>query len=143
MGINFKTSRRLQLTAAALFAIVGVGFFTNKADVARNGDALGLQRIDLLYLNEPAPSFDRFGITNAKVVIVFCGSCQLPLVKGAQVIRNDDPEVADQYALKRENGQVGPGYALIDSMGFVRYRSYDRSINEHTREINRLVAGLR
>lgn len=143
MPEDFKLSRWLQIAAVAVLSILGVGLFTNQSDVYLNSDALGLQRIDLLYLNEPAPSLDRFDVANVKAVIVFCESCQLPIINGAKVIRNDDPEIADQYALKRTNGQIGPGYAVIDSRGFVRYRTYDTAIHEHAREINRLVAGLK
>lgn len=143
MSTNFKLSRWLQISAAALIAIVGVGFFTNKSDVAQNGDALGLQRIDLLYLNEPAPSLKRLGVANVATVVVFCDACKLPDLDSAKVLKNDDPQIADQYALKRKDGRVGPGYAVIDSRGYVRYRTYDKAITEHTREINRLVAGLK
>lgn len=139
---KFNRACWIQILVAALVAIVGVGFFTNKASVTRNGDALGLQRIDLLYLNEPAPSIDQFDIVGSKAVIVFCESCQLPKLDDAIVIRSSDAGIAKQYALLRANGRVGPGYAVIDSSGKVRYRSFDQAIHDHTREINRLVAGL-
>jgi hypothetical protein len=142
MFANLRLSRWFQILAVAGVSIIGVGFYTHNSDVVQNGDALGLQRIDLLYLNEPAPSIDQFDIARTKAVIVFCDSCQLPIINGAKVIRNNDPKTANQYALKREDGQIGPGFAVIDSRGFVRYRTYDKALHEHAREINRLVAGL-
>lgn len=140
---KIKFSRWVQILIVAAIAIIGVGFFTNKSSVARNGDALGLQRIDLLYLNEPAPNLEKLKLKGTKAVIIFCASCRKPTVKGAKVIISNNPTVASHYALRRENGQIGPGYAVIDTRGYLRYRTFDNAINEHTREINRLVAGIK
>jgi len=86
----------------------------------------GLRQLDLLYLDEPAAGLDQLGVTPGQpAVVVFCeASCALPQVEGAQLVRSRDPALAARYALTT-SGRVGPGYALIDPQGRLRYRTFD------------------
>ena len=104
----------------------------------------GLQQLDMLYLDEPAPGLDRLGVEPGRpAVLVFCpGACPLPQLTDAQVTRSTDPELAQQYALRNAAGRVGPGYALVDASGRLRYRTFDPRLALHEPEIQTLVAGL-
>lgn len=104
----------------------------------------GLRQLDLLYLYEPAPSLDQLGVTPGQpAVVVFCeASCDLPQVEGAQLVRSNDPGLAAQYALTAASGRVGPGYALIDVDGRLRYRTFDPAPGQHAAEIQVLVDAL-
>lgn len=46
-------------------------------------------------------------------------------------------------ALAVVDGRVGPGYAVIDPAGRVRYRTFDPALSEHGREIGVLLATVR
>ncbi len=98
----------------------------------------------MLYLDEPAPGLDRLGVEPGRpAVLVFCpGACPLPQLTDAQVTRSTDPELAQQYALRNAAGRVGPGYALVDASGRLRYRTFDPRLALHEPEIQTLVAGL-
>jgi hypothetical protein len=100
-----------------------------------------LRQLDLLYLNEPAPDLDRLGVEpGTPAVIVFCAEgCDLPEMDGAQVLLSDDPELAARYALRTSTGRIGPGYALVDAQGQLRYRTFDPAPGEHAAEIQVLV----
>jgi len=69
-------------------------------------------------------------------------ACPLPQLTDAQVTRSTDPELAQQYALRNAAGRVGPGYALVDASGRLRYRTFDPRLALHEPEIQTLVAGL-
>jgi hypothetical protein len=100
-----------------------------------------LRQLDLLYLNEPAPGLDRLGVEpGTPAVIVFCEQvCDLPEVTGAQVVLSHDPVIAERYALRTSAGRVGPGYALVDPEGQLRYRTFDPAPGRHASEIQVLV----
>ncbi len=104
----------------------------------------GLRQLDLLYLDEPAPGLDQLGVTPGQpAVVVFCeASCALPQVEGAQLVHSSDPALAARYALTTASGRVGPGYALIDADGQLRYRTFDPAPGEHAAEIQVLVDAL-
>lgn len=133
------------LTVTAAAATVGVTIYLGSAAHELHDSNHALQQLDLLYLNEPAPGLDRLPIKPGRpVVLVFCArqGCPLPMLEDAQVLRSTDPRLAARYALQGEHGRVGPGYALIDSFGRVRYRTFDPGVAGHEAEIRILVEGL-
>lgn len=102
----------------------------------------GLQQLDLLYLRQPAPHYQQLGFQRGRPgLLLVCGGCPAPDV-GAQVVRSTDPAVARDYALVTASGRVGPGYALIDGDGRVRYRTFDPSPAAHADEIAVLLGAL-
>ena len=133
--------RRLLAAAAAavLLPVAGVAEYQLSDAHARHDPQHGLQQIDLLYLDEPAP-----GVTPAPdgspLLLVFCNGCALPDVDGARVLVSDDAALARRYGLGAPDS---PGYALVDGDGDVRYRSYDPGLGAHEVEIQVLVDGLR
>lgn len=73
---------------------------------------------------------------------MFCeAACPLPQIDDAQVVRSTDRSLAARYALV-DDGRIGPGYALIDAQGHVRYRTFDPGLAEHEPKIRILVDGL-
>ena len=109
---------------------------------ARHDPVHALQQFDALYLDEPAPAAARLDLEPGRpAVVFFCpGPCELPTIGGAQVVRSSDPAVARAYALLREDGRVGTGYALVDRRGRLRYRTFDPGLQQQ--EIQILVDGL-
>lgn len=53
-----------------------------------------------------------------------------------------DIRAARAYGLAADDGRLGPGYALVDSRGRLRYRTFDPSLQDHAREIAILLAAL-
>ncbi|MBA2532350.1 MAG: hypothetical protein H0V23_09650 [Nocardioidaceae bacterium] len=100
-----------------------------------------LRQLDLLYLDEPAPVLRQLGVEPGRsAVVVFCtGGCDLPPIQGTQVVRSGNPVLAARYALRTSAGRVGPGYALIDASGQLRYRTFDPAPGEHAAEIQVLI----
>jgi hypothetical protein len=66
----------------------------------------------------------------------------LPDVSDAQVVHSDDPRIAAQYALLTAEGRGGPGYAVVNSAGQLRYRTFDPAPGEHAAEIQILIDAL-
>ena len=133
----------LQISVVAVLASVGVVQYQLQANKMAVGGAVALQRLDLLYLNEAAPGLRLLGVpSGTKAVVVFCQTCSQPLITGAQVVRSTDRALANQYGLVKDNAQLGPGYVIINSLGKLRYRSYDNDPAGHQGEINRLVRGV-
>lgn len=132
------------LTATAAIATAGVvAYLTSPAHQLHDADH-SLQQLDLLYLDEPAPGLDRLDLEPGRpTVLVFCpDACPLPDIENAQVVRSTDADLASRYALHAEDGRGGPGYALINAQGQVRYRTFDPGLAEHEPEIRILVMGL-
>jgi hypothetical protein len=72
-------------------------------------------------------------------LILFCDPrCATPSVSGAQVVQSDDP----QYVLFTAEGRVGPGNAVVNPDGRLRYRTFDPAPGEHAPEIQILINGL-
>lgn len=132
------------LTATGVVAIAGVTLYLNSAAHELHDPQHSLQQLDLLYLNEPASARQRLGVDpGTPAVLVFCATaCPLPDISGAQVIRSQDAELAAQYALLAGSGRIGPGYALVDADGTLRYRTFDPGLADHEPEIQILVEGL-
>lgn len=129
----------------AAVATVGVGTYLSSSAHELHDPNHGLQQLDLLYLNEPAPGLQRLPVTpDAPVVLVFCATddCPLPVLETAQVVPSTNPVLAARYALRGEDGRVGPGYVLIDASGRVRYRTFDPGLAEHETEIRILVEDI-
>jgi len=131
--------------AAATLLVVVVGlivYVTSPAHRLHDPDH-ALQQLDLLYLDEPAPAADRLRIAEgAPALVVVCTRCEPPVLD-AQVRVTADPDIARAYGLQRPDGGVGPGYAIVDPSGRVRYRTYDPSLDEHREEIATLLRGVR
>jgi hypothetical protein len=135
--------RWVGIGAVAAAAVIGAAIYLMSpgADLA---PVPGLRQLDLLYLDQPAPGLDRLGVEPGRpAVILFCRSaCAEPSVTGAQVVHSGDPELAAQYALLTSSGRVGPGYALVDPAGQLRYRTFDPAPAEHAEEIQILIDAL-
>ena len=102
-----------------------------------------LQQLDLLYLDQPAPKLDALDIDpGTPALIVVCEECQPPTVE-AQVRVTDDPIIARAYGLQTADGRIGPGYAIVDAAGQVRYRTFDPGLADHASEITVLLEGTR
>jgi hypothetical protein len=128
--------------AAAVAAIGAVGYLLSPdRDVA---PVQALRQLDQFYLEEPAPALDELGVQPGRpALILFCEPrCPAPEVTGAQVVHSDDPQLAAQYALLTEEGRVGPGYAVVNVDGQLRYRTFDPAPSEHAAEIQILVNAL-
>ena len=104
-----------------------------------------LQQLDLLYLDEPAPLADELGLVVGRpVLIIVCLRCQVPgpLPAAVQVVMTGDSRKARAYGLATDDGRLGPGYALIDSRGRLRYRTFDPGLQENAREVVRPAGGV-
>lgn len=131
----------LGCVAVLLVAAAGVIWLLSSDSWRRHGPVRGLAQLDLFYLDEPAPGIDRLGVRpGTPAVIVVCRGCQAPDVADrGQVVVTGDPEVAAAYGLLTTDGQVGPGYAIVDVRGRVRYRTFDPGVSRHAKEIGVLL----
>lgn len=127
--------------AAVVVAGVSGYLLSPASDVAPDP---ALRQLDLLYLDEPAPALDALGVRAGRpAVVVFCDDgCEVPKVTGAHVLRSGDADLAAQYALLTAEGRVGPGYALVDADGQLRYRTFDPAPGQHATEVQVLVDAL-
>jgi hypothetical protein len=128
-------------TVLALVLAVGVGLVVllSSDDHQLHDPVHALQQLDLLYLDEPAPAYQRLGFERGRpALLVVCRACDAPPVR-AQVVVTDDIEIASAYALATRSGRIGPGYAVIDARGHVRYRTFDPRPALHAREIQVLL----
>jgi hypothetical protein len=139
------------LVVVALAGLALAGYTTTESHRLHD-PAAGLRQIDLLYLDEPAPLLDRVGgrPDEGALVIVLCEGCAAPALRedvAARVVVTDDAGVARAYglAVAGEDGpdRIGPGYALVDDRGHVRYRSFDPRVSSNGEEIRVLVRALR
>lgn len=139
---------RNNLTSRALIALVAIAVTVGTAayliaDSRYQPEVYkGLDRLDMLFLNEPAPGYGGLHVAGQRTVLVFCNHCQLPKVEGGQVRQSSNSALARQYSLATTDNRVGPGYAIIDSLGMVRYRTYDKNLHQHQGEINRLLRNV-
>jgi hypothetical protein len=103
---------------------------------------VALQQLDLLYLDEPAPLLDQLAYRAGQpLVVVVCDGCAAPDLD-VPVTVTDDRDVARAYGLVAADGRVGPGYALVDGDGDVRYRTFDARLSRNAGEMGILVRGL-
>ena len=131
------------LGTTSLVAGVGVLGYLGSSEHARHDPFHALQQFDAFYLDEPAPAREQLGVEPGRPAVVFFCSpdCPIPEVHGAQVLTSAAPDVARSYGLLTDDGRVGPGYALINSAGRVRYRTFDPGLQQS--EIQILVDALR
>ena len=64
------------------------------------------------------------------------------LVRDPHGRREITPALVRALALGRSLTQCLPGYALVDSAGFVRYRTYDPGLADHVDEQRVLLENL-
>lgn len=110
----------------------------------------GLQQIDMLTLHERVNGVRPVG--HLPTLIALSGRCATADTRPAQlsgyglvVHRPGEPgyaRLADALALPEEAARCSPGYALLDSAGFVRYRTYDRDWRVHADEQQILLDAL-
>jgi len=146
-GLAEDAGARLLLGCAAVLLVIagGVMWLLGSDGWRRHGPVVGLQQLDLFYLDEPAPGIDRLGVRpGTPAVIVVCRGCRAPdVVEYGQVVVTDDSGVAAAYGLLTSDGQLGPGYAIVDARGRVRYRTFDPGVSRHAREIGILLEATR
>ncbi len=124
-------------------ATVGVVLYLSSDAHRLHDPNNGLQQLDLLYLSEPAPRPAGLSFPSGRLsLLVVCTACDLPEVD-ATVQRSADPRVARAYGLQRADGSIGPGYAIVDGQGRVRYRTFDPGLDDHEQEIEILLDGVR
>lgn len=130
------------LPALAVLAVCAVGVLLTLSTPghADHDPVHGLQQLDLLYLDEPAPDLPVAHV-GAPLLLVVCEGCRPPPVDAAVHV-TDDPAVAAAVALARTDGRIGPGYAVIDAEGRLRYRTFDPGLADHAEEITTLLEGL-
>jgi hypothetical protein len=132
------------LALTSLAAGAGVLAYLGSAAHGRHDPFHALQQFDAFYLDEPAPALEKLGVAPGRAAaIFFCEDfgCDVPDLPAVQVVTSTSPVLARQYALLTEDGRVGPGYALVNSGGRVRYRTFDPGF--HASEIAVLVDALR
>lgn len=131
------------VTAALLTVGLGMTGYLRSPEHQLHDPFHALQQLDLLYLDQPAPAGDMLGLQRGRpALVVICRRCDPPRVD-AQVRLTDDPAIARAYGLQRADGRVGPGYAVVDPRGRVRYRTFDPGLRAHDREIRILLNALR
>lgn len=124
-------------------ALAGVSLYVCSAAHQQHDPRQALQQLDLLYLDEPAPSVGELSFPAGRpTLLVICKACAMPEVN-AHIERSDEPRVARAFALQRADGSIGPGYAIVDGEGRVRYRTFDPGLAEHEQEIEILLDGVR
>lgn len=106
--------------------------------------SLHLPQPDLFFVDEPAPGLDQLAVDSGRAVVIVFGAqdCVLPLIAGAQLVRCSDPALAWRYAMTTSTGRIGPGYAVIDAAGQLRYLTHDFAPGERGERIQRLINAL-
>ncbi|MGI8873187.1 MAG: hypothetical protein ACR2KP_02455 [Egibacteraceae bacterium] len=139
-----EAERSVVIGVAAVIVAVAAGLLLYVVSAAHgsHGPFHALQQLDLLYLDEAVPALDRLELPpNERAVIVVCLDCQAPSLR-AEVVLTDDEDVARALGLQRASGEIGPGYALVDERGRVRYRTFDPGLSDHEAEIRVLLEAL-
>ena len=106
--------------------------------------SLHLPQPDLFFLDEPAPGLDELTVDPRRAVVIVFGAqdCALPLIAGAQLVRCSDQALAWRYAMTSSTGRIGPGYAVIDAAGQLRYLTHDFAPGECGERIQHLINAL-
>ena len=132
---------RLHLQALAVLAVsvLGVALYLNSSAHELHDPDHALQQLDAFYLDQQAPLPELLGLpTDGPVLLVICTDCVAPDVP-TRVVLTGDVEVARAYGLQTSDGRIGPGYAVIDADGDVRYRTFDPDPASHTAELRVLL----
>lgn len=142
VGRDAVVVRWVGLSATAAISAAGIALYLTSPSHALHDPVHALQQFDAFYLDEPAPALDALGVQPGEpAVVFFCDSpCDVPTVEGVEVKRSSSARLARQYALVTDEGRIGPGYALIDSRGRLRYRTFDPGL--HQAEIQVLADAL-
>ena len=138
--------RRTVLGVLLVYVVVvlGVGAYLTSDAHRLHDPNQALQQLDAFYLDEPAPDYRRLGLRpGTPALLVFCTDCRPPSRLAAQVRVIDSAALARRYALLRNSGRLGPGYAVIDTRGRVRYRTFDPGLGAHRQEIETLLERAR
>ena len=124
-------------------AVAGVSVYLTSSAHGLHDPVHALQQFDLFYLDQPAPLPEQLGLQPGRpALVVVCEDCQAPDVE-AQVRVTDDPDVARRYGLLTAEGRIGPGYAVVDATGTLRYRTFDPAPAAHAEEITVLLDAAR
>lgn len=87
-----------------------------------------VQQLDLFYLDEPAPFADELRLPRGQAtLLVVCQGCRAPRIRFATRL-TAERRIAAAYGLLTAEGRVGPGYAVVDRRGHVRYRTFDAGL---------------
>lgn len=147
-GIGATTDARPALVVTGVLSVIvivgcGLLLLLSSDDHQLHDPVHALQQLDLLYLDEPAPFIEELGLEEGRpALVVVCTHCEPPRVD-AQVAVTDDPQIAEAYALATTEGRIGPGYAVVDPGGRVRYRTFDPRVERHELEVGILLDALR
>ncbi len=57
-------------------------------------------------------------------------------------MRCSDPAVASRYTMTTSTGRIGPGYAVVDPAGRLRYLTHDGTPGERSERIQILILAL-
>ncbi|HJT03411.1 MAG TPA: hypothetical protein VJ757_07265 [Pseudonocardiaceae bacterium] len=98
----------------------------------------------MLFMDELAPGLDQLTVDPGRPVVIVFGAENhvLPLIAGAQLVRCSNPALAWRYAMTTSTGRIGPGYAVIDATGQLRYLTHDLAPGQWCQRIQRLVNAL-
>lgn len=101
-------------------------------------------RPDMLFIDEPAPGLDQLAVDPGRAAVIVFGArdCVLPLIAGAQLVCCSDPALASHYAMTASAGRIGPGYAVVDAAGQLRYLTHDAALGLRSERIQILVNAL-
>ncbi len=128
-----------------LIVVLGVIAYLTSASHRQHDPTHALQQLDAFYLDEAAPAYRRLGLRPGRpALLVVCDNgCRPPARLGAQVRVTRDAAIGRAYGLMTRTGRLGPGYAVIDTRGNVRYRTFDPELGGHRREIHILLERAR
>lgn len=128
-----------------LIVVLGVVAYLTSPPHRQHDPVHALQQLDAFYLDEAAPAYRQLGLRPGRpALLVVCDDgCRPPAGLDAQLRVSSDIAVARTYALVTETGRLGPGYAVIDSRGNVRYRTFDPGLGQHLKEIEILLERAR
>jgi hypothetical protein len=115
-----------------------------RAKTSARAPATDLPPLDVLFIDEPAPGLDELAIDPGRPVVIIFGAddCVVPQIGGAQLVRCAQPALAARYAMTTSAGRVGPGYAVVDAAGQLRYLTHDFAPGERGERIQRLINAL-
>lgn len=141
---------RLVVGVQALTVALVVGWFaTGHASAPDHG----LRQLDVLTLHEKVAGV--LPVDGKRTVVIAPSTCGaqaqrevaeagrptgLPSEYGLTVLQ--DPALVQALALGRSLTSCLPGYALVDSRGYVRYRTYDPGLADHVDEQRVLLENL-
>lgn len=129
-------------TAVITLVAVAVMVWTASDGYRLHDPVRALQQLDMLFLQDPAPLPELVDmVEGTPTLLIVCRTCAAPPLEGleAHVVVSDSEQVAAAYGLLSVDGRLGPGYAIIDSGGTLRYRTFDHRLTEHAQEIRILL----